>query len=133
MATAIVAARRHRLQTLSTDSDLVLELEDALLMIEERLLYLLQASRPGDSVEPEVWGYLFGLLAAPPLTAAQTSPSAPLGVEPPGTPPDIVAVREVYHNEQTMEVQVVKALTSAPPLSLIPRPPLSLLRASIYR
>lgn len=66
MATAIVAARRHRLQTLSTDSDLVLELEDALLMIEERLLYLLQASRPGDSVEPEVWGYLFGLLAAPP-------------------------------------------------------------------
>ncbi|MDR0243262.1 MAG: hypothetical protein LBJ65_16835 [Burkholderia sp.] len=66
MATAIVAARRHPLQTLSTDSDLALELEDPLLMTEERLQYPLQASRPGDSVEPEVWGYLFGLLAAPP-------------------------------------------------------------------
>lgn len=64
MATAIVAARRHPLQTLSTDSDLalVLELEDLMLMSEERLQYLLRASRPGDGVEPEVWGYLFGLL-----------------------------------------------------------------------
>lgn len=64
MATAIVAARRHPLQTLSMDSDLalVLELEDPLLMSEERLQDLLQASRPGDSVEPEVWGYLVGLL-----------------------------------------------------------------------
>ena len=64
MATAIVAARRHPLQTLSTDSDLsfVLELEDPMLMSEERLADLLQASRPGDSVEPEVWGYLHGLL-----------------------------------------------------------------------
>lgn len=37
MATAIVAARRHPLQTLSTDSDLalVLELEDPLLMTED--------------------------------------------------------------------------------------------------
>jgi len=64
MATAIVAARRHPLQTLSRDSDLalVLELEDPLLMSEERLQELLQTSRPGDSVEPEVWGYLVGLL-----------------------------------------------------------------------
>ncbi|MBR8158633.1 hypothetical protein KDX20_29850 [Burkholderia cenocepacia] len=64
MAASIFAGHRHPLQTLSTDSDLalVLELEDPLLMTEERLQYLLQASRPGDSVEPEVWGYLFGLL-----------------------------------------------------------------------
>ncbi|KAG8153855.1 hypothetical protein [Burkholderia catarinensis] len=64
MATAIVAARRHPLQTLSMNSNLglVLELEDPMLMSEERLEDLLQASRPGDSVEPEVWGYLFGLL-----------------------------------------------------------------------
>jgi len=64
MATAIVAARRHPLQTLSTDSDLalVLELEDPMLMSEQRLHDLLQASKPGDSVEPEVWGYLHGLL-----------------------------------------------------------------------
>ncbi|KWC87840.1 hypothetical protein WL58_08970 [Burkholderia cepacia] len=64
MATAIVAARRHPLQTLSTDSDLalVLELEDPLLMTEERLQYLLQASRTSENVDPAVWGYLFALL-----------------------------------------------------------------------
>ncbi|WP_343668615.1 hypothetical protein [Paraburkholderia heleia] len=64
MAASIFAGQRHPLQTLSMDSDLalVLELEDPLLMSEERLQDLLQASRPGDSVEPEVWGYLVGLL-----------------------------------------------------------------------
>jgi hypothetical protein len=47
---------------MDSDLALVLELEDPLLMSEERLQDLLQASRPGDSVEPEVWGYLVGLL-----------------------------------------------------------------------
>lgn len=64
MAASIFDGQRHPLQTLSMDSDLalVLELEDPLLMSEERLQDLLQASRPGDSVEPEVWGYLVALL-----------------------------------------------------------------------
>ncbi|KWE98062.1 MULTISPECIES: hypothetical protein [Burkholderia] len=64
MAAAIVAARRHPLQTLSMNSDLalVLELEDPLLMTEERLQYLLQASRIGENVKPAVWGYLVALL-----------------------------------------------------------------------
>lgn len=64
MASSIFAGERHPLQTLSMDSDLalVLELEDPMLMSEKRLQDLLQASRPGDSVEPEVWGYLHGLL-----------------------------------------------------------------------
>lgn len=65
MAASIFAGQRHPLQTLPMDSDLalVLELEDPLLMSEERLQDLLQASRPGDSVEPEVWG-LWGYLVA---------------------------------------------------------------------
>ncbi|HDR9035993.1 TPA: hypothetical protein QDB07_003495 [Burkholderia vietnamiensis] len=64
MAAFIFAGHRHPLQTLSTDSDLalVLELEDPLLMTEERLQYLIQASRTSEKVEPAVWGYLVGLL-----------------------------------------------------------------------
>ena len=57
------------------------------------------------------------LLAAPPLTVAQTSPSDPLGVESPGTPPDIVAVWEQYYNEQTMEVQVVNGICVEIPMT----------------
>ncbi|MDR8077788.1 hypothetical protein KPA96_19215 [Burkholderia cenocepacia] len=57
------------------------------------------------------------LLAAPPLTVAQTSPSDPLAVEPPGTPPDIVAVWEEYYNEQTMEVQVVNGICVETPMT----------------
>ncbi|KIP18787.1 hypothetical protein KY49_4287 [Burkholderia sp. MSHR3999] len=57
------------------------------------------------------------LLAAPSLTVAQTSPSDPLAVEPPGTPPDIVAAWEQYYNEQTMEVQVVNGICVETPMT----------------
>jgi hypothetical protein len=62
MAATILAP--HPLSTLSSDCEvaLILECEDPMLMSEERLAGLLQASRPGDTVEPEVWGYLHGLL-----------------------------------------------------------------------
>ncbi|KWC87841.1 hypothetical protein WL58_08975 [Burkholderia cepacia] len=57
------------------------------------------------------------LLAASPLSVAQTSPSDPLGVEPPGTPPDIVAVWEEYYYQQTMEVQVVNGICVEIPMT----------------
>ena len=57
------------------------------------------------------------LLVVSPLALAQTSPSDPLGVEPPGTPPDIVAVWEKYYNEQTMDVQVVNGICMETPMT----------------
>ncbi|WMY08258.1 hypothetical protein [Paraburkholderia phenoliruptrix] len=57
------------------------------------------------------------LLAASPLVVAQTSPSDPLGVEPPGTPPDIVAIWEEFYNQQTMEVQVVNGVCVEIPMT----------------
>ena len=50
------------------------------------------------------------LLAVSPLAVAQTSLPDPLGVEPRGTPPDIVAIWEDYYNQQTMEVRVVNGI-----------------------
>jgi len=57
------------------------------------------------------------LVAASPLTVAQTSPSDPLAVEPPGTPPDIVAAWDQYYNEQTVEVQVVNGICVETPMT----------------
>ncbi|KAG8153854.1 hypothetical protein [Burkholderia catarinensis] len=57
------------------------------------------------------------LLAASPLAMAQTSPSDPLGVEPPGTPLDIAAVWEEYYNEQATEVQVVNGICVEIPMT----------------
>lgn len=57
------------------------------------------------------------LLAASPLVVAQTSPSDPLGVEPPGTPADIVAIWEEFYNQQTMEVQVVNGICVEIPMT----------------
>ncbi|WP_257828706.1 hypothetical protein [Burkholderia glumae] len=57
------------------------------------------------------------LLAVSPLAVAQTSLPDPLGVEPPGTPPNIVAVWEEYYNEQTMEVQVVNGICVETPMT----------------
>lgn len=57
------------------------------------------------------------LMAVSPLALAQTSPSDPLGVEPPGTPPDIVAIWEGFYNEQTMEVQVVNGICVEIPMT----------------
>ncbi|WP_343668613.1 hypothetical protein [Paraburkholderia heleia] len=57
------------------------------------------------------------LLAASPLAVAQASASDPLGVEPPGTPPDIVAIWEEFYNQQTMEVQVVNGICVEIPMT----------------
>ncbi|WP_175862278.1 hypothetical protein [Burkholderia cepacia] len=57
------------------------------------------------------------LLAVSPLALAQTSPSDPLGVEPSGTPPDIVAVWEEFYNQQTIEVQVVNGICVETPMT----------------
>lgn len=62
MTNAILA--RHPLATLSMDSDLalILECEDPLLMNQERLTEIITTPKLSDEVEPEVWGYLVGLL-----------------------------------------------------------------------
>lgn len=57
------------------------------------------------------------LLAASPLAVAQASPSDPLDVEPPGTPPDIVEIWEDYYNQQTMDVQVVNGICVEIPMT----------------
>lgn len=57
------------------------------------------------------------LLAVSPLASAQTSPSDPLGVEPSGTPPDIVAVWEEFYNQRTIEVQVVNGICMETPMT----------------
>lgn len=57
------------------------------------------------------------LIAGSPLAVAQTSPSDPLGVEPPGTSPDIVAIWEEFYNQQTMEVQVVNGVCVEIPMT----------------
>ncbi|WP_321891460.1 hypothetical protein [Burkholderia cenocepacia] len=57
------------------------------------------------------------LVAASPLTVAQTSPADPLAVEPPGTPQDIVAIWEEFYNRQTIEVQVINGICVETPMT----------------
>lgn len=62
MATEIVPEMLHPLQMLTDDSELALalDLEDPMIMSEQRLAEVIQGLRP--DVEPQTWGYFVGLL-----------------------------------------------------------------------
>jgi hypothetical protein len=57
------------------------------------------------------------LLAASPLVVAQVNPADPLGVEPPGTPPEVVALWEEFYNQMTNDVRVVNGYCVVIPMT----------------